>query len=298
MIGDAKVLVLGGSSEAVDLAERLGGRSTPAGPIDVTYSLAGRTSRPRLPFPAGDPGAPGPFPAGYPGAPGPFPAGRSRVGGFGGVDGLERWLADSGVAAVMDATHPFAASMPHHAAEACARLSVPRLRLRRPEWAPAPGDRWTVVADLSDAARTVADLGARRVFLTTGRQELVAFSGLHDVWFLVRTIEAPQPQPLARAEVVAARGPFDADAEQALMTTHGVDLLVTKNSGGSAAAPKLVAARRLGLPVVVVERPATPAGPVVTTVDAAVEWCAATIARSVESRSGPGSGPAGLSSGR
>lgn len=248
MTDHAKVLVLGGSSEGVDVA----GRLAATGIVEVIYSLAGRTNRPRWPFPA--------------------ESGRVRTGGFGGVDGLERWLTAERVTAVIDATHPFAAAMPHHAAEACIRRSMPRLRLRRPEWTPGPGDRWTVVADLAHAARTLGALGARRVFLTTGRQDLAPFAGLDDTWFLVRSIEAPDPQPLRQATVVLDRGPFDADAEEALMAQHRVDAMVTKNSGGAAAAAKLVAARRRGLPVVVVARPPAPDGPMVTTVDAALAW--------------------------
>ncbi|MHB1535905.1 MAG: cobalt-precorrin-6A reductase [Acidimicrobiales bacterium] len=245
-----RVLVLAGSTEGRRIAGELAGH--PAG-VEVITSLAGRTLTPRaLP-------------------------GLRRVGGFGGIDGLARWLSAEHITAVVDATHPFAASMPGNAAAACAATGIPRLRLRRPGWLPEAGDRWTVVSDLGAAATTLVATGARRVFLTTGRQELRPFTAVPRAWFLVRSIDPPDPLPLQRAQVILACGPFDLDGEEALMEAHRIDTLVTKDSGGDAAAPKLVAARRLGIPVVLVARPPAPPGPCVTTVDAALEWCEATF---------------------
>jgi precorrin-6A/cobalt-precorrin-6A reductase len=239
-----RVLLLGGSSEASALARELGVRPG----YDLTVSYAGRT-RERVATP-----------------------GSVRVGGFGGIDGLAAHLRNERVDLLVDATHPFAAHMPHHAAVAARRAAIPSLRVCRPEWEAGPGDRWQLVADLDRAADALDARGAVRVFLTTGRQDLAPFARLGEAWFLVRAIEAPVVQPLPRASVVLARGPFAEDEERALMLEHRIDVVVSKNSGGGAAAAKLAAARSLGLPVVMVARPPAPDGPTVTTVDDALAW--------------------------
>jgi precorrin-6A/cobalt-precorrin-6A reductase len=249
-----KVLVLGGTTEARRLAER----------VPVISSLAGRVARPQL------------------------PPGEVRVGGFGGVDGLADWLRTERVDVVVDATHPFAATMTRHAAEACGRLGVPLLVLRRSGWTAGPGDRWTRVGSLAEAAAAARG----RVLLTTGRQGLAAFTG-GDAWFLVRTVDPAQTLP-PRAEALLARGPYSVAAELDLMRRYRIDQLITKDSGGSGTAGKLVAARHLGIPVVLVDRPALPPGVrVAATVDAAVDWLSSGPARSGPARSGPArSGPA------
>jgi precorrin-6A/cobalt-precorrin-6A reductase len=237
-----RVLLLAGSTEASAIARRLDSVD------DVVVSFAGRT-RERVELP-----------------------GRVRVGGFGGPAGLARYLEHEHVAAVVDATHPFAARMPWNAAEACATAGVPRLRVCRPPWQARDRDRWCAVDDLEAAVVAIEELGVRRVFLTTGRQELAPFARLHDVWYLVRAIEPPERMPLVNTHVVLARGPFDDSAELDLMTRHRIEAVVAKNSGGDAAAAKLGAARKLGLPVVMVERPPAPPGPCVTSVDDALAW--------------------------
>jgi precorrin-6A/cobalt-precorrin-6A reductase len=245
MAGRRRLLVLGGTSEAAALVRAL---ATADRDLDVVTSLAGRTSTlPDLP-------------------------GTLRVGGFGGIDGLARYLEEAGVAAVVDATHPFAAQMPWHAEAACRAVGRPRLRLLRPAWTPSSDDRWHAVPDLDAAADALRAIGARRVFLTTGRQELAPFARMTDVWFLVRSIEPPAPDELPAGEVVLDRGPFAVDDERALMAGREIDVLVTKNSGAAATHAKLVAARHLGIPVVMVDRPPTPLVPIATTVDEAVAW--------------------------
>jgi precorrin-6A/cobalt-precorrin-6A reductase len=244
VIRPVRVLLLGGSTEAAVLARALG----PIAGYEVTVSYAGRTKR-RVQTP-----------------------GMVRVGGFGGAAGLAHHLTTEAVDVVVDATHPFAAHMPGHAAGACSATGVPRLRLCRPPWAAVPDDRWLEVDDLDAAAARLEQLAARRVFLTTGRQDLEPFARLRDTWFLVRAIEAPEWMPLANAELVLARGPFAEPSELDLMTRHRVDALVTKNSGGTAAAPKLAAARALDLSVVMVARPPVPPGPHAATVDEAIAW--------------------------
>jgi precorrin-6A/cobalt-precorrin-6A reductase len=159
-----------------------------------------------------------------------------------------------------------------NAAEAAATARTPRLRVERPAWEPVPGDRWVRVGDLADAAAAVRAGRHRRVLLTTGRTELAPFAACPGVWFVVRSIEPPDPLPLPDAEVVLDRGPFTVEGERALMNGHRIDAVVTKNSGGAATAAKLTAARDLGLPVIVVERPPSPPGPLAPSVDEALAW--------------------------
>ncbi|WP_329490701.1 cobalt-precorrin-6A reductase [Kitasatospora sp. NBC_01246] len=258
----AHLLVLGGTTEARALAAALASDPAPEDPGPgltrqgatgprVTSSLAGRVAAPRL------------------------PAGEVRIGGFGGPDGLAAWLRAERVDAVVDATHPFAAVMSRNAALAAAATGVPLLALRRPGWSPVDGDRWHPVESLDAAAAVLPGLG-RRVFLTTGRQGIGAFAHLDGLRFLARSVDPPEPPVPAALDVLLDRGPFTLDGERALLREHRIDVVVTKDSGGAATAPKLTAARELGLPVVVVERPAPPAGvPAAASVPAALDWLAA-----------------------
>lgn len=216
--------------------------------IAATLSLAGRTAE---------------------AAPSPLPR---RIGGFGGTGGLTAWLRDHDITAVVDATHPFAAQISANAAAACAALGLPIARLTRPAWQAQAGDRWREVAD-AQAAATALGTAPRRVFLTVGRLTLDAFAVAPQHHYLVRTIDAPDPLPaLPHLTLVTARPPFNAEAETALMRDHAIDILVTKNSGGAATAGKLAAARALGLPVVVIRRPAKPDVPTFTSVEEALGW--------------------------
>jgi precorrin-6A/cobalt-precorrin-6A reductase len=244
----ARLLLLGGTSEASLLARSLADHHD----LTVITSLAGRTAAP----------------AAVPG--------ERRIGGFGGTDGLAAYLRAEQIGAVVDATHPFAAVMRWHAVDACNSTGVPRLRLERPGWVPGPGDHWTVVPTMAAAAQAVAAGPAERVFLTIGRSEVGAFAPAIDDrrWWLIRSIEAPESLRLRPAEVVLDRGPFTVEAETDLMLRHGVDLVVTKNSGGDATAAKLAAARQLSIEVLVVSRPLSPPGPTATTADEAAHWAA------------------------
>ena len=194
-----------------------------------------------------------------------IPAGELRIGGFGGPGGLADYLRASRVNAVVDATHPFAATMTEHAAAATAAVGVPFLVLRRPGWIEQPGDDWQRVATVGAAA---AALKPGRVFLTTGRQEIGAFAGRYDCSFLARSVEPPVPPMPLNLEVLIDRGPFTVEGEKRLLA--GMDVLVTKDSGGADA--KLVAARALGVPVIMIDRPPIPAVPAVATVGDAVRW--------------------------
>jgi precorrin-6A/cobalt-precorrin-6A reductase len=245
------VLLLGGTSEARELAATLHDASIP-----VITSLAGRTP----------PNAP--------------PAGRLRVGGFGGPDALVEWLTAEGVGAVVDATHPFAKRISASAVTACALADVPLLRLVRPPWSAAPGDRWIRVPDLPTAAAIVPAHGSR-VLLTTGRQDVAAFARVDTAWFLIRSITAPLPPLPPKHELLLDRGPYTLERELALLERHAIDLVVTKNSGGDATAAKLVASRERGLPVIVIERPALARAQTVHTVAEAVGWAAGVRSRSL-----------------
>ena len=235
-----RVLLLGGTGEARALAARL----YPG--TDIISSLAGRVPDPAL------------------------PAGPVRIGGFGGVDGLRQWLRDNDITAVVDATHPFAATMTAHAAQACADLTLSHLVLARPAW--DPGNAVVVGSD-TEAADTVARGGYSRVFLTTGRSGVAPFTD-SDAWFLIRVVTPPDAGLLPRHhEVLLSRGPYAYDDEYTLLRDNRIDVLVTKNSGGDLTAAKLEAADTLGVAVVMIQRPPLPAGVrTVHTVDDAVDW--------------------------
>jgi precorrin-6A/cobalt-precorrin-6A reductase len=247
------LLILGGTAQARELATTLtaGSAAAPAGTERrIVSSLAGRVSTPRL------------------------PPGEVRIGGFGGVDGLLDYLVVQKISAVIDATHPFAARITSNAAEACRRAGVPLLIVQRPPWEPVAGDRWTPLPDLPAVARDLADRPADlAVLLTTGRQGIAAFRDLPQR-FSARAVEAPEQKDLpARCELILERGPYSVAGERELFTRLGIDVLVTKNSGGPMTAAKLEAARELGLEVLIVARPGLPAGvAVVTDVPAAVSW--------------------------
>lgn len=235
-----RVLLLGGTAEGRALAQALHPRA------DIVSSLAGRVPDPAL------------------------PVGPVRVGGFGGVDGLRRWLLEENIGAVIDATHPFAATMTAHAAQVCGELGIPHLVLARPAW--DPGSAIVVESD-GGAAEMVAEHGFSRVFLTTGRSGTQAFAD-SDAWFLIRAVTQPDAAALPRRHrLVLSRGPYRYDGELALLREHRIDALVTKNSGGEMTRAKLDAAAALGIPVLMVARPPLPAAvTAVGSVVEAVEW--------------------------
>jgi len=222
-----RVLILGGTGEARQLAERLARRDE----LTVISSLAGRTARPLR------------------------PPGRLRIGGFGGAAGLADYLRSEAIDLVVDATHPHARTISENAATACAQAGVSLRRVERLPWRREAGDDWIAARDYAEAATLIPD-GCRRVLLTIGRQNLAPFAARAELRYIVRVIDPPEaPLPLPRYELVTGRGPFSEEGERTLMMAHDVDCLVTKNSGGAATAAKLAAARSLGLPVVMIAPP-------------------------------------------
>ncbi len=242
---DKNLLILGGTSEGRELAGELAGHPG----LAVTTSFAGATRFPRL------------------------PPGTVRQGGFGGPGGLADYMIDQGIDLLIDATHPFAAQISENAAIAAARTNVPRLMIVRPPWARKPGDDWREVDDTPSAAALFPDLG-RTVFLAIGQKNLRPFFYRPDVRYLLRAVDAPVGLP-PNFTLLTATGPFAVSAEIDLMTAHGIEAIVAKNSGGDGARAKIDAARELALPVVMISRPPLPEGQWVPGVREACDWIAA-----------------------
>ena len=234
--------MLGGTTEARRLADALG-----AAGMRGTVSFAGRVERP---------------------APHALPM---RTGGFGGAEGLAAYLREERITHLVDATHPFAATMSRNAVEGARMAGVPMLALTRPAWEPEPGDRWERVPDI-DAAVRALDRPAARVMLAVGRMHLGAFAANPQHAYLLRLVDPPEALPFANAEVVVSRGPFTPEGDRALMERHGTELVVSKNSGGAGARAKLEAAREMGLPVLMIDRPALPERREAHTVEAVLGW--------------------------
>jgi precorrin-6A/cobalt-precorrin-6A reductase len=243
-----RLLILGGSAEAAILANRLAERVD----IHVISSLAGRVENPKVPM------------------------GEVRIGGFGGVDGLRAYLTEQAIDVVVDATHPFAVQISRNAAEACPLAGVPLLALNRPAWSRVDGDLWCEVPDAAAAAALVERLG-KRIFLTLGRQELAPFAECSESWFLIRCIDMPKEVLPPNREIVLSRGPFTLAAETSLLRDRNIDVLVSKNSGGSATYSKIVAARSLGIPVVMITRPTRPKSLIAQSVEEVLLWISALL---------------------
>ena len=238
-----RVLLLGGTSEASRMAVALN-----AAGVDAVFSYAGRTKAPMAQ---------------------PLP---TRVGGFGGVEGLLDYLQGEGISHVVDATHPFAAGMSRNAFAACQSVGVPLIRLERPAWKAGAGDTWQMFPALEDIPVALPDAPAR-VFLAIGKQHIGLFAAKPQHHYLLRLVDAPDgPLPLPNTTVVLARGPFDAGGDRALMEEHGITHVVAKNGGGRGADAKLQAARELGLPVLMADRPVLPGTNVADRVGAVMRW--------------------------
>jgi precorrin-6A/cobalt-precorrin-6A reductase len=242
-----RILILGGTSEAAALAERAVDMF--GDDVEVISSLAGRLKKPKRVL-----------------------CGTVRIGGFGGIQGLVDYLKQNAISLVIDATHPFAATISSNAYAACTQAEVQRFMLLREPWRLPGGYPWIEMDDLDQAAEVLPQF-SQRAFLTIGVKGIPAFSNVSDVHFLVRLIAPPEEDlPLDDYEVVEGRPPFLLEDEQSLMEHHKIDTLITKHSGGKACEAKLVAARNLGVRIVLVKRPAVEPGIGTTTLDDALSW--------------------------
>jgi precorrin-6A/cobalt-precorrin-6A reductase len=240
----SRILILGGTTEARELAERLAQRAD----LEIVVSLAGRTKSPALQ---------------------PVPV---RRGGFGGAAGLADYLRNERIDALVDATHPFANIISANAATAARQAGVPLMAMRRPPWRAVAGDRWIEAADVIDALRLLADR-PRRVFVTLGRTELAALTAVPQHFYLIRSVDPVDPPvPLPHVSYLTDRGPFSEADDRALMSAHQIDAVIAKNSGGIASYGKIAAARALGIEVTMLRRPAPPDAPAVETVAEVVAW--------------------------
>jgi precorrin-6A/cobalt-precorrin-6A reductase len=237
------LLILGGTTEATALAIAL----DDAG-ISATFSYAGRVARPkRQPLP-------------------------TRIGGFGGVNGLANFIVENGITHVVDATHPFAAQMSTNAVTACAQTDVKLVALTRPKWDAKTGDNWTHVPDI-DAAVAALSGPPKNVMLAIGRMHLDAFAPQPQHEYLLRLVDAPDGDvPLPNRFIIVDQGPFSVENDTALMRDHRIDIIVSKNAGGKGARAKIDAARALNLPIIMIDRPAIPARPEVGTVAQVLHW--------------------------
>ncbi|WP_284735560.1 cobalt-precorrin-6A reductase [Dongia deserti] len=241
-----RILILGGTEEGFQLAERLA--ELPG--LEFISSLAGRTKEPRM------------------------PRGAVRLGGFGGPEGLAHYLREERITHIINAAHPFAEHISANAVAAAEAVGIPLLRLLRPAWTARHDDHWVTVPDVAEAAELCRRVGGR-ILLTLGSSDLEAFAHIHNAHFVVRMIDVPERLPLRDYRTIAARGPFSLQGELRLLAEHHISLIVTKNSGGDATFAKIEAARKTGLPVVMIERPPIaldPRSPVVATVEDVIAW--------------------------
>jgi precorrin-6A/cobalt-precorrin-6A reductase len=241
-----RILILGGTGDAVKLAAEL----VPMSGIEVISSLAGRTKKPLA------------------------LVGSVRIGGFGGADGLANYLRENAIDILIDATHPCAGQIKQNGAIAARLVDIPHVMLVRPAWEQVEGDRWIEVESVAAAAQAIPS-DCERVFITSGRQQLAPFVERSRqtpyIWYLIRAIDPPELE-LANSLVILDRGPFSFEMEKQLLQDYRIQLVVSKNSGGAATYAKIEAARELGIPIVMVQRPALPDGEKVIGVDGAIAW--------------------------
>lgn len=241
----ANLLILAGTTEATQLANAVAAQG-----LRGTVSFAGRVERPkRQPLP-------------------------QRIGGFGGVSGLVDYLLAERISHVIDATHPFAAQMSRNAVAACDAAGVPLIALTRAPWVAQGGDRWIQVADIAGAVAAL-DRPVARVMLAVGRMHLAEFAPNPQHFYLLRLVDPPSaPPPFPAHHVLVSRGPFTEAEDRALMEQHGIDLVVSKNAGGTGAYAKIAAARGLGLPVIMIDRPTLPERREAHAVQEVLDWIA------------------------
>jgi precorrin-6A/cobalt-precorrin-6A reductase len=241
-----KVLILGGTGDAVKLAAKLA--TIPE--TEVISSLAGRTKKPAA------------------------LVGQVRIGGFGGAEGLANYLQQNSIDILIDATHPCAGQITHNGAIASHIANIPHLMLVRPQWKRVTGDNWIEVESVEAAAKAIPE-SVNRIFITSGRQQLEPFlqrSHIYpDTWYLMRSIDPPEIQ-LPNSKMLLDRGPFSLEQERKLLRDYQIQAIVSKNSGGDATYAKIIAARELAIPIVMVQRPVMPEGEKGTSIEEAIAW--------------------------
>ena len=224
------ILILGGTREASMIASELVDRGH-----RVVTSLAGRTRSPK-----------------------PL-KGETRIGGFGGTEGLSEFLRKNEITLLVDATHPYATRISEAASTACEENRVRRLQFLRPPWSPVAGDNWQFVATGEEASKTLPQNSV--CFLAVGSQHLSPFVTRDDVRFILRTVDSPEePLEFENHELITGLPSNSARDEQSILERHGVTHIVCRNSGGTGAYAKLSAARELSIPVIMISRPAPPEG--------------------------------------
>jgi precorrin-6A/cobalt-precorrin-6A reductase len=247
-----RLLIMGGTGDALQLAAS----AIDLPGLEVITTLAGRTNHPKV------------------------VAGIVRIGGFGGEAGLVDYLQTEKIDLIVDATHPFAAQISWHVANAATKVGIPRLMLVRPAWTRLPEDNWIEVKSV-EAAVAAIPASAERIFVTIGRQQLAPFASLTDRWCTIRSIDPPDPNILLPpGNLLLDRGPFRVEGERQLLREQQIQAIVSKNSGGDATYAKIIAARELGLPVVMVQRPISPEGEIVADMSGAMEWLRDALLRS------------------
>lgn len=242
-----KILILGGTGDAVKLAAKLA--TVPE--IEVISSLAGRTRKPAA------------------------LVGQVRIGGFGGATGLANYLQENSIDVLIDATHPCAGQITCNGAIASQLANIPHLMLVRPQWEKISGDNWIEVESVEAAAQAIPEL-VKRVLITSGRQQLEPFLQRSHIWYLMRSIDPPDIE-LPNSKVLLDRGPFNLEQERQLLQDYQIEAIVSKNSGGSATYAKIIAARELDIPVLMVQRPARPEGKKVNDIEEAIAWLLAQL---------------------
>ena len=218
-----RILLLGGITEALAIARTLGPRHI--------YSLAGIG---RVPTDL---------------------ICQVRVGGFGGAEGLARFIREQGIDLLLDATHPYAAQISHNAAHAARVCGIPCWALRRAAGPPQAGGDGRAVGAWAGLIQALKPF--RRPLFTLGREPL---QHLHEIppeqFWTLRALDVYPGNE--RCEVIGARGPFHLEDERVLFERRRIDVLVSKNSGSTATEPKLEVARERGVPVLVLKRPVLP----------------------------------------
>ena len=249
MARQKRVLILGGTGDSLKLTAL----ASTIPELEIINSLAGRTRQPVI------------------------TSTPTRIGGFGGVSGLINYLREQEIDLLIDATHPFAGQISRNAAIASSELNIPRLMLVRPPWQKVEGDRWIEVENNEVAIKVLPKLGSR-IFLSIGRQELTSYAHLKYLWFLIRTIDILKLDSLVPpGKILTERGPFSLEDERSLLEKYEIEAMVSKNSGGDATYAKIIAARELGISVVMIQRPSLPEGEQVSDVESAVAWIRETI---------------------